>query len=261
LKHSLTTTVHPKIGSMWNDTKEEREKGATASSSYEPVPTTIGGGGGSGTAADNGTAGILCIDEESNRMMTANHGGLVGDEGEQPALLPQPHICCYCCCDCRRACLVINLISIVINMMILLFVVVGEMPMMVDNIPVTNPQTLVPYWFKVELLLSIVMHGCGMYGAIYFKPWGIILAGAAYAFDIVVALSGNCITCNTTLIFSGCFLYPHLMFVYEMNKGIMNDYNYHQIAFCCGAVTTQRRRGRICRWIGGTNTKMPTRTM
>jgi len=29
------------------------------------------------------------------------------------------------------------------------------------------------------------------------------------------------------------FVSPYILFVREMKQGIMNDYNYHQIAFCC----------------------------
>mmetsp|Transcript_57113 Transcript_57113/g.61821 ORF Transcript_57113/g.61821 Transcript_57113/m.61821 type:complete len:106 (+) Transcript_57113:160-477(+) len=83
-------------GSLRNDTKEERENGAV-SSSYEPVATIMDDDG-SGTT-DSGTAGIVCIEEQSSNRMTVNHGdGLEGEKGEQP-ILPPPHSCCYCCCN------------------------------------------------------------------------------------------------------------------------------------------------------------------
>jgi len=205
LNNLIMTTS--KESSLWNDTKEERKKGAASSSSYEPVATTIDDDDddddGSGTTADR-------------------------DRGNTADIVPSPHICCYCCCDCRRACLVINLLSIGVNMISLIVVGVANLVMKDD------PMTLVPKGYTVlVLLLPIGMYGCGVYGAIYFKPWGIMVAGAAYAVNIVFVLSGICITCNTTLIISLFFVYPHILFVREMNKGIMNDYNYHQIAFCC----------------------------
>lgn len=115
-----------------------------------------------------------------------------------------------------------------------------------DSLPPVPNITLVPQGYtELVLLLPLGMYGCGVYGAIYFKPWGIMVAGAAYAVNIVFVLSDFCITCNTTLIVSMFFMYPHILFVREMKRGIMNDYNYHQIAFCCCGTI----RGRWIAWM------------
>ena len=89
----------------------------------------------------------------------------------------------------------------------------------------------------VELLvdafsfISIAMHACGMYGALKFKKWGIAVGGSAYAIGFAISLIRFDIV---DLILAAALGYPHYFLIKEINAGIMTDYNYHNVAYCCG---------------------------
>ena len=169
-------------------------------------------------------------------------------DGTEPPV-PKPHICCKVCCDCRRACLVLNLISIGLQLFAMIFVTVGatffsqdlqdieqelddtEVIEDIDSFLDAGGIKILEMAFDFISIISIGLHACGVYGAIYFKPWGIIVAGSAYGLKCVLAVLSLDLG---TLLQSGFFFYPHYIFVEEMKQGIMNEYNYHKIAFCCG---------------------------
>ena len=169
-------------------------------------------------------------------------------DGTEPPV-PPPHICCKVCCDCRRACLVLNLISIGLQIFAMIFVTVGatffsqdlqeieqelddnEVIEEIDSFLDAGGIKILEMAFDFISIISIGLHACGVYGAIYFKPWGIIVAGSAYGLKCVLAVLSLDLG---TLLQSGFFFYPHYIFVEEMKQGIMNEYNYHKIAFCCG---------------------------
>jgi hypothetical protein len=80
-------------------------------------------------------------------------------------------------------------------------------------------------------IISIALHTCGIYGALQFKQWGIIVAGSTYALSILFGI----ISLDLGSVLMGAlFLYPHIIMYKEMKEGIMTDYNYHKIAHCCG---------------------------
>ena len=160
----------------------------------------------------------------------------------------EQHLYCHYCCDTRRAVLVVNVVSIVINLVVLLIVNVGF------NFIINNPDEVEEdmtdeekadlehalhsgYFQMVEamtdafLVLSMAMHGCGIFGALKFKKWAVATAGSAYAISFVLHLMGGSFL---NVILAGVLGYPHYFFIKEINEGIMSDYNYHNVAICCG---------------------------
>ena len=79
--------------------------------------------------------------------------------------------------------------------------------------------------------ISIAMYVCGMYGALKFKKWGIAVGGSAYAIGFAFSLIRFDFV---GLISTAALGYPHYFLIKEINAGIMTDYNYHNVAYCCG---------------------------
>ncbi|KAL3934147.1 MAG: hypothetical protein SGBAC_010069 [Bacillariaceae sp.] len=173
--------------------------------------------------------------------MSSAHADATPVAGEQ-------HLYCNYCCDTRRAVLVVNIVSIVINLVVLLVVNVGF------NFIINNPDEVEKdmteeekanleealhsgYLEMVEamtdafLVLAMGMHACGIYGALKFKKWAVATAGSAYAISFILHLMGGSFF---NVILAGALGYPHYFFMKEMNQGIMSDYNYHNVAHCCG---------------------------
>mmetsp|Transcript_14577 Transcript_14577/g.40510 ORF Transcript_14577/g.40510 Transcript_14577/m.40510 type:complete len:211 (-) Transcript_14577:259-891(-) len=157
---------------------------------------------------------------------------------------------CGVCCDHRRAVLVVNAISIAFRLLAMIIVVIGAsfFNKNLDEIEaeVTDDQyrkqldefakeggiQIVEAIFEFFFAISILLHACGIYGALQFKQWGIITAASTYALSFLSAL----ISMNLLdIIMSGLFLYPHIYMLKLMREGIMTDYNYHKIATCCGS--------------------------
>ena len=85
--------------------------------------------------------------------------------------------------------------------------------------------------FEVFMLFAIIIHGFGVYGAIKYKRWAVIIAALSYGLPFAGAVFQFQIV---PVIIGALFLYPHVVFLDEMKKGIMTEYNYPNVATCCG---------------------------
>ena len=156
------------------------------------------------------------------------------------------HLYCNFCCDCRRAVLAINAFSMIYALGAIIYenVVVfkkleeiGKDQKDYEDDTVIYQQIDATQLKFVELLvdafsfISIAMHACGMYGALKFKKWGIAVGGSAYAIGFAISLIRFDIV---DLILAAALGYPHYFLIKEINAGIMTDYNYHNVAYCCG---------------------------
>ena len=157
---------------------------------------------------------------------------------------------CGCCCDVRRATLIVNIITIVLNLFTFVFMFVGfnfvtnnldaiEEDMNsqdkedLENFVKSGGFALLEVMMSIFLFVSIFLHAVGVYGALKFQKWAITVAAASYGVGVVLHLLGmNLIH----VVISGLFLYPHIVLIQEINQGIMTDYNYENVANCCGGV-------------------------
>ena len=188
----------------------------------------------------------------NNSVVSSSTTGLNISGSEEPnssSSSSSSHLFCNCCCDCRRACLVINAISIVLKIVMICIVGIGgkyisnniqqietdidddayrkQVDQFVEEGGIQIVETVVDFFS----MISIGLHPCGIYGAIHFKQWGIIVAGSTYTVSLlfgVLALDFGAV------VMGGVFLYPHIIMYKEMKEGIMTEYNYHKIAHCCG---------------------------
>jgi len=157
--------------------------------------------------------------------------------------------CCNCCCDFRRAVLIVNGISIVLKLLEMMGIalIATYVKKNIDDIErdmdddenVKSLDSIVKgglmgfFELIVEVIefIAIVLYICGIYGALKFKEWGIITAGSVHAFQLMLGVLSMDIG-NIGLM---ClFLYPHYFFLKLMRAGIMTEYSYHKYANCCG---------------------------
>jgi hypothetical protein len=158
-------------------------------------------------------------------------------------------LCFNCCCDFRRAVLIVNAITIGVKLLVMMGVAIGisyigknledvendiaddDVRKQVDSLFKSGTVAGFEIFFEIIESVSIGLHACGIYGALKFKRWGIVVSGTAYALN----LFGSVISADFGgIIVSSLFLYPHIQMYNLMKVGIMTDYNYHKVASCCG---------------------------
>jgi len=160
------------------------------------------------------------------------------------------HLFCGFCCDSRRAVLSVSAILIAIKLFSMIAVAVAakfveenadtiEQQLADDDATIKSIDgflkggglEVLEAVLEIFGFVSIGLHLCGVYGAIKFKRWGVIVGAVPLGLGCVIGLFSLDFF---TLIIDGLFLYPHIVFLKEMNEGIMTDYNYHRVASCCG---------------------------
>lgn len=163
------------------------------------------------------------------------------------------HLYLGCCCDSRRAVIIMNSITIVVSFILglLFFISVrlygSEIKDSIIN-AVDDDEAEEAFEgmdddafnamlatflsvFEVFMLFAIIIHGFGVYGAIKYKRWAVIIAALSYGLPFAGAVFQFQIV---PVIIGALFLYPHVVFLDEMKKGIMTEYNYPNVATCCG---------------------------
>ena len=158
------------------------------------------------------------------------------------------HIYCNFCCDCRRAVLAVNAISIIWKIIMLVIVNIlleymndnredVEANMSdadkeeFENLVQGGNMKIIELIVDILTFISIAFHACGIYGALKFKKWAVAVGGSAYAIWGALALIQFRIV---DVILAAALGYPHYFLIKEINEGIMTDYNYHNVASCCG---------------------------
>lgn len=164
------------------------------------------------------------------------------------AMAKQGHKCCGFCCDVRRATIIVNAVTVGLSAMGLLslFALKGmagaidssavdddamaaQMAEMEDQL--SGFDSMGPMVFIVQL----VKIGCaiaGIFGGMKYSVPMVAVAAVSHGWDLVLSLLSFHIP---GLAMAGGFLYPHIMFIQEMRKGIMTPENYpnEQHSCCC----------------------------
>jgi hypothetical protein len=156
------------------------------------------------------------------------------------------HSCCGCCCDMRRAVIIINAInSVFVVLMALLFglfttdkAVEASMEVYDDDVTLnelqitmdlTGRDKFVIYLFFAFLLSLLTM---GILGARYFKSWMVGIPGILYCVNAVFCLIlGGWIPA----MIAGLYAYPHVLLILEIQRGSMSTERYamEQQSCCC----------------------------
>lgn len=147
------------------------------------------------------------------------------------------HLCCGCCCDTRRATVIVNIINVVFSILTLagigVFTSDGFASQFDDDavkaeLAIASSNAWAAY---LVACLSIVCGGLGIYGAKEYKGWMVLISGVWHCVCIILSIVTGGIS---SAIMSGFFAYPHFMFYQEMKKGIMTEENYpNEMHSCC----------------------------
>jgi len=102
--------------------------------------------------------------------------------------------------------------------------------------------------FAVIFFVAMGLNVAGIYGALYFRQWGVLTAGTVYLVRLLLALivlmyidtaKFHMTTYAVGKVVVICLqLYPHLFLIRQMRQGIMTVSNYHKIETYCAAGET-----------------------
>jgi hypothetical protein len=154
----------------------------------------------------------------------------------------QGHVCLGCCCDTRRAVLIVNVLFFLVTLGMLIILLVGKEVVQwtashraSDNDLQQDEQELaqVPVGRLLVLwLCQISLYACGVMGAIQFRSPLIWAAILAYVIGLVIAAwYGHVVSIALNLL----SIYPHVFFLKEMKNLLMTPENYPNevYSFCC----------------------------
>jgi len=215
----------------------------------DPVTSSVTVPPGSSVARPPGAVGVAIP------MGAANTNVPMWQQAKQGAK------CCGCCCDYRRAVIVLAIINICISIGYLIFILAaasipGAQVNVDDDAVMTTVEGNVPIQaalYGVSLFCSI----CALVGANKFNIplvaintlWyvGSFIGGAVLLVNTantVEDATGENLSVIPSIIISAVitmlFMYPHIGFMYEVKVGIMSAETYPREEFSCCCVTSRR---------------------
>lgn len=159
----------------------------------------------------------------------------------------QNHLFCGCCCDSRRATIVVNMIAIIwYTVLVVAFAFLG-VSIAENGLPGDQDDSRQEganfddegheVLFEGEVMaaviisaVSIALHIFGIYGAIYYHSTSVGASALGYMLSLGLAL----VSLNMTgIILCSLFFYAHAILLLEIRNGIMTPYNYENIKACC----------------------------
>ena len=169
------------------------------------------------------------------------------------AIRPPPgdktnHIYMGCLCDTRRAVVAVNATSIVLSLMMLVVFEVdfsfilnhtaeyeaehssdmtAEQQQQLEERVADGSLKVIEDIHEAFTTVSVVMHMCGIYGALTFRAWGVYVAAMAY----IISFGLHLFRPTWMLVLPVLLGYPHYYFIRELRDGTMAPYNYHNVAF------------------------------
>eukprot|EP00525_Craspedostauros_australis_P010704 CAMPEP_0198114824 /NCGR_PEP_ID=MMETSP1442-20131203/6090_1 /TAXON_ID= /ORGANISM="Craspedostauros australis, Strain CCMP3328" /LENGTH=245 /DNA_ID=CAMNT_0043772219 /DNA_START=72 /DNA_END=809 /DNA_ORIENTATION=+ len=170
--------------------------------------------------------------------------------------------CCGCCCDFRRAVIVVSIISLVFGALGVLGALAendeaapGQEEWENEEVKVYNEE--VETANLVSGIIGLVMAGVSLFGALQYNAIavGISVAYSIISFIVGIIVSEQAIsevedetgsTINATggyvigAVILGLFLYPSIGFIMEVRSGVMSQQTYPREEYSC--CCTQNRR-------------------
>eukprot|EP00980_Cylindrotheca_fusiformis_P016545 scaffold4961_cov80-Cylindrotheca_fusiformis.AAC.1 len=149
------------------------------------------------------------------------------------------HLYFGCCCDVRRAVLILNIITICCNLFTMIYLafdahIVQDDPSFVYETDVSHPAEPICI-YEIVLLISCVMHAFGVSGALKYNTTHVKIAAVSYAIPLTWAAVGWAVLNFDFVPFvaRAIFLYPHIVLIKEIERGVMTSYNNENIQACC----------------------------
>lgn len=161
----------------------------------------------------------------------------------------QYHIRCFgCCCDFRKAVIAANATMLVIQIIMMIVIAVGANMMsdlasqdvFDDDQAKQAAQSIggaAVGFMEVIIFIGVIFTALGIFGAIKFNKCALITTSVFYSLSVV----GSIFSFNNSapglslvnILFPCLFLYPHVMYLILMSKGVMTPQNYPSIEKCC----------------------------
>jgi len=171
---------------------------------------------------------------------TQSYGSIPTTTNTSPTT-KQGHACCGGCCDVRRACIIVNGISISLFFLNLCVLVAIQHVTFDDDDALQQHSewqetvsTLPTNRIVLFSSLGILLLGIATYGALQFQVKYVLVGLVFYGVDMILCL----LPLNPLgLILSACFAYPHYFLVCELIDGSMNRETYVAVEEqCCCCV-------------------------
>jgi uncharacterized membrane protein YecN with MAPEG domain len=151
----------------------------------------------------------------------------------------QGHKCCGCCCDTRRAVIIVNLVNIVLLMIGMIVLIVAHNKVSPDDYSDDKVKSQVQTFENVPLAaliaIPIVLMLCCVAGIVGANKYNIYLVGSAAVAYCVVFIMDLIAVNIVGAIIAALFAYPHFVFIHEVRRGIMSNETYHieEQSCCC----------------------------
>jgi hypothetical protein len=150
---------------------------------------------------------------------------------------PRSHNCCRCCCDTRRAVIVVNIISITFAALAVLSISLLTNDKFAAKFDDDEVQAAVNEIDGATLgitigvaVIGMICNACGIFGAYKFHKISTVIAGLWYFAECIRA----CYFCDLpSLVMAAFFMYPHVVFYQEVSNGIMSPASYPQEQQSC----------------------------
>jgi hypothetical protein len=175
--------------------------------------------------------------DEGNIAIVQGHDGpqLVQGNVDGARQARQGHLCFGCCCDTRRAVIIVNSINMFVDVLgIISSATFSSAGFASDDEYRSALQSEIGgkaiVFSIVVLVLGMICQAAGIYGAHTFNKIGVTIGAIWYALECFRSI----VFLNLVgAIISGFFCYPHIVFLQEMKAGIMTPEKYPDEETCC----------------------------
>lgn len=155
----------------------------------------------------------------------------------------QANLCCGSCCDLLRACIVVNIVFIVLNALGVVLSFWGisfldsidvtqlEDDDVVDGIEQMMDRTSLIYMIVIiQQGLGIIFGILGIVGASKYMKFLVLTAGVWYCIDLIICAAFINIP---AVVMRGFFAYPHIACFVALKKGQITRETYNRERYCC----------------------------
>jgi hypothetical protein len=170
--------------------------------------------------------------EESGFAVVQGH-----DYVQHESVPQRSHSCCRCCCDTRRAVIVVNIISMTFAALAVLSVSILTNDQYAAQFDDDEVQAALDEMDGAALgitigvaVIGMICNAFGIFGAYKFHKISTVIAGLWYFAECIRACYFYDLP---SLVMAAFFLYPHVVFYQEVSKGIMSPASYPQEQRSC----------------------------
>lgn len=188
------------------------------------------------STGSNSASVLVTIDPSILALVTA----VDNSDNEEDEIEPKAHLYFGLCCDLRRACIIVDIIQIILIVAITLLVRLDPESSVIGFIPaqeMTNVDDDLAADYDREFIQTtvrrvggILFSVIGILGACLFNRWLVICAGTWCCIAVVFALMSKG---WTGAIAAALFAYAHIAMFMELRRGKITKENYYARESAC----------------------------